>query len=178
MIKLKNPKLVKYIKEKDALVADGRAISKELKKMEKKMQRCEAKERKITAKVQPKELGDKAEALKKEINDKIQEFEKVAQEIQKVKLESIPEELEKEHKELMAQKEKKERERNKIALKVQKLKDRIIPIVQKELKPKLKKYEDLETAEVKGDEVVVKTFSHLDDWKKRWDERNTEKQNT
>jgi hypothetical protein len=71
-----------------------------------------------------------------------------------------------EHMQLFKDKEKLERDRNKIALKVQKIKDKVIPIIQKEVKPLLlQEYDDIETAKVKDGVVVINTFNHLEDWK-------------
>jgi len=172
MIKLNNPKLAEYIRMKDKLVNEGRAKSAEIEKLEARIKICEDKEKAITAKVEPKELGEKVEKLKAEVNKKIKEFEKLSQKIVDEKLKAIPEDLAKEHKGLMAERERAERDRNKIALKVQKVKDRIIPIIQKEVRPKLEKYEDLENVDVVDGEIVVKTFSHLEEFKKRFDEKN------
>ena len=165
MIKIEDKKLAKYLTDKDKLVSEGIAVSVELEKIEKKIEKCEAQEKKLTAKVQPKELGEKAEKLKKEINDKLREFEKVAGEITKEKLAGIPKKLEKEHKDLLKLKEQKEKERNKIALKVQKIKDRAIPIIQKVVAPQLKEFEDIQTATVKNGVVKVKVYSRLEEWK-------------
>lgn len=172
MIKIENKKLVKYLTDKDRLVSEGRAVSVEIDKIEKKIEKCESKEKEITASIQPKELGDEAEALKKEINDLMLKFEKVAGELTKLKLAGIPKKLETEHKDLLKLKEKKERERNKIALKVQKIKDRAIPIIQKVVAPQLNEYEDIQTATVKGDTVRVKVYSRLDEWKESYNKKN------
>jgi predicted nucleic acid-binding Zn-ribbon protein len=172
MITIDDKKLVKYLTDKDKLVNEGIATSKEIEKIELKIEKCETKEKEITAKIKPKKLGDEAEALKQQINDLIKKFEKVAGDITKEKLAGIPKKLEKEHKDLLKLKEKKERERNKIALKVQKIKDRAIPIIQKAAKPQLKEYEDIETATVRNGFVKVKTYSRLEEWKEAFKKKN------
>jgi hypothetical protein len=69
----------------------------------------------------------------------------------------------------MTEREKLERERNKIALKVQKIKDKIIPLIRKEVKPLLKDpFDDIETAQIKEDKVVVDTFNHIEEFKKKF----------
>lgn len=166
MITIKNKKLLSLLLEKDKLVKEGRAISVAMEGVEKEIAKCEEKERKITAKVQPKELGEEADALKVKIDDLIKEFEVKANAITKMKLDAIPKDLEKKHRDLMELREKKERERNKIALKIQKIKDRAIPIIHKAVLPKLKEFEDIGTADVNGEVVEVQTFSHLEEWKK------------
>lgn len=171
MIKIKNKKLVTLLLEKDKLVKEGRAISVEMEKIEKDINKCEDKEKAITAKVNPTELVKQADAMQEEINTKIKQFEEIANEITKIKLAAIPKDLEQKHRDLMSTREKLERDRNKIALKIQKIKDRVIPVIQEKVVPMLKEYEDISTADVKDGEVVVTTFSHLEDWKKAFEER-------
>lgn len=166
MITIKDKKLVEMLKQKEALVIEGRNISKILEAIERDIEKCETEERKITAEVEPKELGEEAEAMKKEIDALIKKFEKVANEITKTKLDAIPKELADKHKDLMKKREERERERNKVALKIQKIKDRIVPKIAAIVKPQLNEYEDVETAVVKNDEIVIKTFSYLEEWKK------------
>jgi len=173
MIKLTNKKIITLLSDKDALVTSGRDVSKKIEEVEYKIKTCEDKEKVITLKVEPKELGDRAEKLKLEINEKIKEFEKIASDIVKEKMEAIPKDLEKTHRDLMSEKEKLERERNKIALKVQKIKDRVVPMIKKEVEPQLKEYEDIETAVLKNGEVMVKTFSHLEEFKKSFNAKNS-----
>jgi len=166
MITIKDKKLVEMLKQKEALVIEGRNISKILEAIERDIEKCETEERKITAEVEPKELAEEAEAMKKEIDALIKKFEKVANEITKTKLDAIPKELADKHKDLMKKREERERERNKVALKIQKIKDRIVPKIAAIVKPQLNEYEDVETAVVKNDEIVIKTFSYLEEWKK------------
>lgn len=168
---LNNKKLVTFLEQKDTLVEEGRKISKRIEKVERKIQSCEDKEKVITGKVQPVELGEKAEALKAQINELVKEFEKVASDIQKEKLNAIPKKLEEEHLALMKEKEQLERDRNKIALKVQKIKDRVIPIIKKEVAPLLDEYEDIETATIVDGKVEVKTYSRLEEWKSKFKSR-------
>jgi len=171
-LKLTNKKLLELLRLKDNIVKDGRKISQEIEELDKEITKCEEEEREITAKVEPIELGEQAEKLKNEINKQIKKFEALAKKIKNTKLDAIPKDLEAKHKDLMAKKEKLERDRNKIALKVQKIKDRVVPIIQKEVKPKLEEFEDIETAELEGSEVVVKTFSYLEEWKKAYRDKN------
>lgn len=171
MITIKDKKLVEMIEQKNVLVLEGRKISYEMEKLEKEIEQCEEMEKKITATVKPKELGEKAEKMKAEIDAMIKEFEKVANEITKTKLDGIPKDLADKHRTLMAKRETRERERNKIALKIQKIKDRMVPKIAAIVKPQLKEYEDIETAEVKDGVVVVNTFSHLESWKEAFNKR-------
>lgn len=167
-----NKKIVALLKEKDELVKQGRSVSNQIEKLELKIKELEDKEKAITEKVQPTELGEEAEKLKAEINEKIKQFEKIAQDIVTTKLKAIPEVIEKKHKDLLSEKEKLERDRNKLALKVQKVKDKVVPMLQKEIKPHLKEYEDVESAELKGEVVKVTIFSHLEEFKKSYKAKN------
>lgn len=171
MIKIDNKKIYNLLLEKDKIVKEGRGISAQIETIESKIATLDKKERAITEKVNPKDLIERGDALKDEINNKIKELEKIAKEIEDVKIKAIPEDMVKEHYALRAEKEKKERERNKLALKVQKIKDKVIPLIQKEMKSHLNDYEDIETAKIMGDKVVIETFSHLEEWKKQFDKR-------
>ena len=169
MIEFTNKRLHDYIVEKDNLVNVGRGISREIEALEIKIRRFEEKEKRITGKViPPKELTDKGDALVKQVTKLNEELTKIAQEINKSKLDAIPQEMIDDHKKLLKDKEILERERNKIALKVQKIKDRVIPIVQKEVKPLLGEYDDIETAKTKEGKVVITTYNHLEDFKRKF----------
>lgn len=168
MIKLKNKQIAKYLKEKDDLVTKGRAISVELEELDKKIDANNKKQLEITAKVDPKELVKEGEALQKKINKDLETLNEVGNKIMKAKLDGIPEEVKKEFFVLKTEHESLEKERNKIALKVQKIKDRVIPIIQRECKPQLSEYEDIESTEIRGDNVLVKTFDHLEEFKAKF----------
>jgi len=169
MITLDNQRLHDYIVEKDAIVKAGRGISRQIEDIERRVKAFEEKEKKITAKiVPPQELVDKGDALVKQITALNTELTKIATEINDSKLSAIPKEMKDEHMALLKEKEQLERDRNKMALKVQKIKDKIIPVVQKVVKPLLKEYDDIETAQTKDGKVVIKTFNYLDDFKKKF----------
>lgn len=175
MIELDNKKLHNYIVMKDEIVDEGRAISKEIERLDKKIISFEEKEKAITLKVEADpELKAEGDKLIEVFNGALKRLEEIGNLIQDKKREAIPKEMELEHKEAMKQKEKLERDRNKIALKVQKIKDKIIPLVQKEVKPLIQKennetvdfgkFDDIETAQVKNGKVHIKTFNHLKDY--------------
>ncbi len=170
MIELTNKKLHDYIVDKDKLVDVGRKLSRDIEMVEAKIKRIEEKERRITAKViPPKEMTDKGDALVAEVTRINTELTKIANDINDSKLAAIPADMKKDHMELLKQRESLERERNKIALKVQKIKDRVIPIVQREVKPLLlDEYDDIETAKAKDGKVMITTFNHLVDFKKKF----------
>lgn len=170
MIELNNPKLLKWISEKDAIVMSGRKISKDIEDIDLKIKRFETMEKRITGKViPPKELTDKGDAMAKQMGTMQEELIKMADAINQSKLEAIPAKMKADHLALMKEKEHCERERNKLALKVQKIKDRIIPLVQKEVKPLLPtEFDDIETAKIKDGKVVIETFNHLEEFRKKF----------
>ena len=169
MITLENKKLHDLIIQKDELVDVGRGISREIDAIDVKVKRFEQKEKAITAKiVPPKELTDRGDELVKEITKLHTELTKIADQINKSKLDAIPREMKDEHMALLKEREQKERDRNKIALKVQKVKDKLIPIVQREVKPLLQEYDDIETARAKDGKVVISTFNHLQEFKSKF----------
>lgn len=171
MITIENKKLFELIKTKDALVNGGRKISRDIESLEIKVKRFEEKEKRITGKVIPsKELTDRGDEIDRELQKLSKELEKIANQITKEKLDAIPQDMKDEHNKLLVEVEGLERERNKIALKVQKIKDKIIPIVQKFVKPLLSEYDDIETAkvgEIDG-EVTISTFNYLEDFKAKF----------
>lgn len=170
MITIDNKKVHDYIVSKDALVEVGRSISREIELIEIKIKRIEEKEKRITGKVAiPKELTDKGDELLKQLKDIDTKLTEVANQIEKSKLDAIPAEMKKDHEQLFKDKEVKERDRNKIALKVQKIKDKLIPIVQREVKPLLlDRFDDIETAKAKDGKVVISTFNHLEEFKRKF----------
>jgi len=173
MIVITNKKLVKYIEDKDALVTEGRKVTREMESIETKIKNFETQEKLITGKVKPSpELGARGDALVEEINRKIKELEVLGKEVEEQKLSAVPKEMKDEHMALLKKNETLERERNKIALKIQKIKDRLIPIIQKEVKPLLEtEFDDIETAKVKDGKVYISTFNHLEDFKSKFKKR-------
>jgi hypothetical protein len=173
MIEFKHTKLAKYILDKNVLLMEGKKIVEDMEKVQKRIDVLEKREKIITAKVKPSaEIEARGQSLVNEINAKTKELEKLGQEIEKQKLSAIPEDIEKEHKALLKEREEKEREIVKLGHKIEKIKSRMIPIIQKEVKPLLKtEFDDINTAEVDGDMVKITTFNHLEDFKKRFNRR-------
>ena len=169
MLTIENKKVHDLIIMKDDLVTEGRKITGLMEDLEKKVRKCEDKEKKITGAIPPDpELKAKGDELVELFNKTLKEIEEIGQAIEKKKMDAIPKELLDEHKGYLKEIEQLERDRNKIALKVQKVKDRVIPIIQKEVKPLLEEYDDIETAKVKDGKVLVETFNHLADWKRKF----------
>lgn len=170
MIEITNKRLHDYIEQKDNATKVVRKLTGDMEAIDIKIKRFEEKEKRITGKVIiPKELTDKGDMLLKELKSLDMELTKIANEAEKIKLDAVPKDMKDDHMKLLKEREGIERERNKGALKVQKIKDRIIPLVQKEVKPLLEKYDDIETAQAKGiDKVIISTFNHLEDFKKKF----------
>jgi hypothetical protein len=168
MITLENKKLHDYIVLKDNLVSDGRKIQGNLNRIEDKIKKYEEKEKAITAKtVPPQELIERGDALVKKVTELDAELAKIVKEINDFKLAAIPSDIKEEHQALLKEREALERDRNKVALKVQKIKDKVVPLIQKEVKPLLKDpYDDIETAKTKDGKVIISTYNRLEDWKK------------
>lgn len=172
-IVFENPLFVKWLKDKDELVKQGRKISADLEALQVKINEFEEKEKALTENVIPQELIDEGNALRDKINVDIKRLEEIGNAIRDEKMKAIPEDMKTEHLKLTSEREKMEQERNKIALKVQKIKDRFIPKLQKEAKKHLGEFEDLMSAELSADKskVVVQKFSHLQEWKRQFNAR-------
>lgn len=190
MITLDNKKLHDWILEKDILVNGGRKISRDIETIDIKVKRYEEREKIITGKVKiPQDLLDEANGIALKLSQLLgkdgsyipsydSEFGKVLKKIEDYKLEQVPKDIKEKHLALLKEKELCERERNKVALKVQKIKDRIIPLVQKEVKPlicqermvtiNIGRYDDIETAKVKDDKVIISSFNHLTEYMSKW----------
>jgi predicted nucleic acid-binding Zn-ribbon protein len=171
MITLENKKIHDLIVEKDRLVEEGRAASRALEDLQKKITGYENKERAITSKVKVKDLEERGNVLNDECQKKFEELQKIIEQIEKKRLEAIPKDIKDEHMALLKEREKMERDLNKIALKVQKVKDRVVPLIQKEVTPLLKEYDDIETAKTKDGKVLIATFNHVDDFKSKFKKR-------
>jgi len=118
--------------------------------------------------VNPLILKAKGDRLNDECQKKFEELQDVIKQIEDIRLAAIPAEMRDAHMALMKKRESLERDRNKIFLKVQKIKDLVVPIIQKEVKPLLQEYDDIETAKTKDGKVVIETFNHLADFKKKF----------
>lgn len=166
MITIDNKKLHDYLMEKDSLVKQGRGVSVEIEALEKKIQSYQNKEKVITSRVECKEEQVLIEEKSKLVEALFKEVDALADTIREKKLAGVPENIRKEHMALLEKRKALETERNKFALKVQKIKDRVKPIIQKEMKPILKEYEDINTVVLNKGKIEVEVFSHLEDWKK------------
>ena len=73
---------------------------------------------------------------------------------------------------LTAEIEKVDKERAKIGMQIQKIKDKVIPAITK-LKPQfcLDEFDDIESVTIKDGQIEVKTFNHLEEFKKQYREK-------
>lgn len=175
VITIDDPALIKIKKQIDETVAAGREKSAEIDEVQKRIDELTNEEMEITGKIEPEDLVKKGDELRDQINVLIKELEEVADGIKKAKLDAIPTEIEKEHLSLNSKREKLEQQRNKLALKVQKFKDKLIPRLQKRVVSELEEFEDLLSAELVDGVIEVKKFSHLAEWKKRWQSNREDK---
>lgn len=171
IIKLTNPKILKHLQEKDLLITEGRKISAQIEKKEKEIEKHNEKERAITMKAEPLDLIKEGDEVNTKINTLLVELERIANAIQEFKIAAIPQTMKDKHYLLKDELEAMRITRNKIALKVQKIKDRVSPLVKKEIAPHLGEFEDTETVQIIKGQVVVQTFSHLDEWKTRFNSK-------
>lgn len=168
-IRIKDKKLVEMVKDKEAMVNEGREISKRMEAIDTELEELKEKEKEYTSALVPEELLAKGNAIKDEINAKVEELQKISEEVTKLKLANIPAEVKEKHVALAKEKDTLEKQLNKIGLKIEKFKSRYIPKIQKLAQPQLTdEFDDLETANLDGDEIVVTTFSHLELWKERF----------
>ena len=168
MLSIENKKLHDWIVQKDELVNVGRKLSGKLDSIEIKIKRFETLEKRITSKVELKELKEEGEIIIQQMEVLNNKLTEIGNKISAEKLAAIPLKMKEDHEALMKERATLEQERNKVALKVQKIKDRIIPLVQKEVKPLLGEYEDIETAKTKDGKVVINTFDRLEEFKRQF----------
>jgi hypothetical protein len=175
MITLENKRLADWLTQRDELVSQGRKVSQKIEEVEIKIKRFEEREKKLTAKViPPKELVEKGEELVKKVNEMSKELGIIADQINQSKLDVVPKKMKDDHQQLFRDREALEKERNKIFLKAQKIKDRIIPLVQKEVKPLIGqermetidvgRFDDIETSKIVDGKVTIETYNRLHDF--------------
>jgi hypothetical protein len=174
-IKLSNEELKELIIAKGKLVDEGREKSREIEKVEEEMDATEKLLMEEEKKVNLDEFSKKEAFITKRMEKCIADMDKLKVEIyEKIKSET-PQEIRDKYDELKKQKDELETERNKIALSAQKYNDKIIPLSRELIKPHLQDdYEDNETIRVENDELKATIFSHLNDFKIRF---NTTKKN-
>jgi len=169
---LDNDKLKELINKKGELVEKGRAKSREIEKLEEVMAKTEKELMKAEKKVDLKEFVKDNKAITKRMEACIKDMDKQKKKIyDKIKKET-PQELRDKYDEAEKSKEKLENERNKIALKAQKFNDKIIPLGRELMKTHLQdEFEDYDTMMIKDGEIKATIFSHLEDFKIRFNKK-------
>ena len=67
--------------------------------------------------------------------------------------------------------EKFENDRAKLGLRVQKIKDKIMPFAKKIKDAQLDRYEDIQSIDLVGENIVITTFDYIDEYKKVLEEK-------
>lgn len=165
-VTIENDKLKQLLVKKGELIATGRAVSEQIEALEKEMDETDKKLQEEEAKVDISDLNEVQRAIGAKVDEAIKEMEVVKKEIFDRMMKHTDPSLRTTYDELRKKKEDLETERNKIALKAQKYNDKIIPIGREMMKPFLQdQYEDYDTIQLEGDEIVATIFSHLADFK-------------
>ena len=165
-VTIENNKLKDLLIKKGEFITIGRGKSEEIEDLEKEMeatdQLIQAEEKKISI----DDLLEKEKVETKIVEECIERMKAIKQEIYDRLIAEVPKELHDKYDELRKKKEDLETERNKIALKAQKYNDKIIPLAKEMMKPFLQdQYDDYDTLQLQGDEIVATIFNHLVDWK-------------
>ena len=165
-VTIENTKLKDLLIKKGEFITIGRGKSEEIEDLEKEMeatdQLIQAEEKKISI----DDLLEKEKVETKIVEECIERMKAIKQEIYDRLIAEVPKELHDKYDELRKKKEDLETERNKIALKAQKYNDKIIPLAKEMMKPFLQdQYDDYDTLQLQGDEIVATIFNHLVDWK-------------
>jgi len=169
IVKLTNDELKQLIEEKSKLVIDGRAKSEEIEKLEKEMTEIEKQLIEEEKKVDLKEFKKREKAITKRMDKCVKDINDIKKEIYAKVKAGTPQEIRDKYDAVKKQKEEKETERNIIALNAQKYNDKIIPLGRELMKPLLQdEFEDYDTIMIENGEVVCSIFSHLNDFKIRF----------
>lgn len=118
------------------------------------------------AKVDISDIDVKQRATGERVDEAIKEMNALKQEIYERMMAQTTPELRTKYDELKKKKDELETQRNKVALKAQKYNDKIIPIAREMMKPFLQdQFEDYDSLQLEGEEIVATIFSHLNDFK-------------
>lgn len=165
-VQIEDEKLKGLLLKKSELVNIGRGKSEEIEKLEKEMEETDQLVQAEEKKVNIDDLLEKEKVETKIVEECIDRMKVIKQEIYDRMIKEVPVELHTKYDELRKKKEELEDERNKIALKAQKYNDKIIPLAKQLMKPFLQdQYDDYDTLQLQGEEIVATIFNHLVDWK-------------
>lgn len=166
IVTIENNKLKDLLVKKGELVKVGREKSDEIETLEKEMSEIDIKIQEEEKKVNIDDLLEKEKVETKIVEECIERMKLIKKEIFDRMNTEIPHDLHNKYDELKKKKEELEEERNKIALKAQKYNDKIIPLAKVSMKPFLQdQYDDYDTLQLQGEEIVATIFNHLTDWK-------------
>lgn len=169
---LVSPKLKEFLVKKGEFITAGRSQSDRVEELEKDMEVAEQNIQEAEKKADLGDLHKKADEITERFNAVVKEMDEVKKQLYARVKEVVPPELYEAYEKAKSAKEKMEKERNKNALKAQKYNDRIIPIVQKLVKPHLEnKFEDVERVELEKGVIVASIFSHLHDFETNFERK-------
>ena len=168
-VEIDNPKLIRLVEEKAAMVLEGRKVSEDIEATEEEMNKIDLEVQAIEATVEAGDLKKEAEELTKEFNAVMAKMENNQKELRRRLHEIVPQEKKDQYDALKKTKDEFEQKRNKIALKISKWNDKIIPLARKIMKVFIKnEYEDYDSLRMENGKVVGTIFNHLEDWKKQF----------
>lgn len=175
---IKNKLLAQYLAKKDAKIVEGRALSKEIEKLEKQALKFEEKERKITEKVECKETIAEAMTLAEKIDEDVKKLEELQNKVREEKLAAIPADLRKDHEALLEEKKKLEKQRGKIGMEIERIKEKLVPQLHKKVVPQLpSEFHDIETAKLNKDgDIEVTIFSHVEKYREQFLKRKKQQE--
>lgn len=166
IVQISNEKLKKLLEQKGELIVVGRATSEEIELIDKEMDETDKLIQAEEAKVDISDIDVKQRATGERVDEAIKEMNALKQEIYERMMAQTTPELRTKYDELKKKKDELETQRNKVALKAQKYNDKIIPIAREMMKPFLQdQFEDYDSLQLEGEEIVATIFSHLNDFK-------------
>lgn len=173
IVTLDNPKLHQLVYEKSEMILEGIKVTDQIESVERDLKRINLKIKKVENGVDVKDFDKQGQVLKAEALKIAKQIAALNVQIHARYSEAVPKELIQEYRDAEKKKEELESQRNKIGLKVQKWKDKIIPLSQKVGKPYLEEeFEDFNTVRIQDGKVVLEIFSHLEEFKQNFRERN------
>jgi len=165
-VQIENDKLKNLLIKKGELINIGRKKSDEIEQLEKEMNETDLKVQEEEKKVDIDDILVQEKVLTQAVEQAIESMKELKKEIYNRMISQVPKELHEKYEELKKKKENLEEERNKIALKAQKYNDKIIPLAKDLMKPFLEdQFDDYDTLQLEGDEIVATIFNHLVDFK-------------
>lgn len=165
-VNIESDKLKGLLVKKGELITLGRGKSSEIETLEQELTEIDLKVQEEEKKVNIDDLLEREKAETKTVEECIEKMKAIKQEIyERMKAQTSPD-LHTKYDEVKKKKEDLELERSKIAIKAQKFNDKIIPLAKVLMKPFLQdQYDDYDTLQLEGDEIIATVFNHLNDFK-------------